>query len=87
MTIDKLGSRRYNQIRGETMDNELLTAIEQMLDKKLDEKLMPIHEELASIKQDTSAIWVTIENEIRPAINQLAEGHMSLSERLDRINA
>ncbi len=37
-------------------DNELLTAISDMLDKKLSKELQPIKEDIASIKNDLTGV-------------------------------
>ena len=65
------------------MDNELLQAIGEMMDKKLE----PINSRLDRIETEVTKTSITIENDIKPAIQLLAEGHVGLVDRLDRIEA
>lgn len=50
-------------------DNELLLALSDMIDKKLDSKLEPIKNDIRDIKLD-------IENDIKPHINLLIENYV-----------
>ena len=51
-------------------EEQLLKAIGQMMDKKLD----PIKEDITELKDRTSRMESTIENTILPAIDALVEG-------------
>lgn len=71
-------------------DNELLLAISDMMDKKLDARLAPINTEIQSIKADIqcmnkniSAIELHLENTTDRNITLIAEGHLDLSRKLD----
>ena len=55
-------------------DNELLLAISEMLDKKLDSELKPIKNDLASVK-------LTIENNIVPRLQNIESCYTSTYER------
>ena len=79
-------------------DNELLLAISDMMDKKLDTRLAPINTEIQSIKADIqsikadiqcmskniSAIELHLENTTDRNITLIAEGHLDLSRKLDK---
>lgn len=54
-------------------DNELLLAISEMLDKKL-----------VPIRQDVQRTNLTIENEIRPQIQLLAENYVPAAKRYEK---
>lgn len=57
-------------------DNELLLALSDMIDKKLDAKLEPIKNDIRDIKLD-------IENDIKPHINLLVENYVPASKRYE----
>ena len=52
-------------------DNELLLAISEMLDKKLDSELKPIKNDIHSIKNDMHNIKMFQENVILPRLNTI----------------
>lgn len=71
-------------------DNELLLAISNLLDKKLDARLIPIEndiksiiDKLQSIERKVISLELTLENETNRNINIIAEGHLDLSRKLD----
>jgi len=72
------------------MDTELLQAIAQIVKTEV----QPIKDDLGTVKTDLETVKtevlktsLTIENEIRTNIKLLAEGHMGLVERLDRLES
>ncbi len=71
-------------------DNELVLAISNLLDKKLDARLKPIEndikfimEKLQSLERKVTSIELTLENETNRNISIIAEGHLDLSRKLD----
>ncbi len=56
-------------------DNELLLAISDMMDKKLDARLAPMENDIKHIKIEQRRIDSIIENEIRSDIHILAENY------------
>ena len=54
-------------------DNELLLAISDIMNKKLDARIQPLENDIKSIKEEQKRINIIIENEIRPDIKLLAE--------------
>lgn len=56
-------------------DNELLLAISQIMDKKLE-----------PIKSELNKINLTLENEIRPDIKLLAENYLPAAKRYENTN-
>lgn len=58
-------------------DNELLLAMSELLDKKLDLKLQPIKDDITGIKLD-------IENTIKPQIQLLAENYAPAAKRYEK---
>lgn len=50
-------------------DNELLLAISDMLDSKLDSRLKPMENRLDRIENKVTNISLTLENDIRPRLN------------------
>ena len=79
-------------------DNELLTAISDMLDKKLSKELQPIKDDLANVKDDLAdvkddlskvkndltSVRLHIENVTDRNISLLAENHMTLINKLNQ---
>ena len=72
-------------------DNELLLAISDMMDKKLDARLAPIENRLDRIEADIqciskniSSIELHLENTTDRNITLIAEGHLDLSRKLDK---
>lgn len=52
-------------------DNELLLAISEMLDKKLDSELKPIKNDIHSIQNDIHSMKLFQENIILPRLNTI----------------
>lgn len=56
-------------------DNELLLAISDMLDKKLDARLKPMENhmknQLEKLNAEVTSIKLTLENDIRPRLNTI----------------
>ena len=77
------------------MDNqELLQAIETMMDKKLDAKLAPINERLARIEEHTDRIEerttkteIILENDIHKQLKLLGEGQQMVIEKFHQLDA
>ncbi len=57
-------------------ENELLLAISDMLDKKLQSRLEPIQNDIRDIK-------LTIENTLRPQISLLAENYVPAAQKYE----
>ena len=71
-------------------DNELVLAISNLLDKKLDARLKPIEndiksitDKLQSLERKVTSIELTLENETNRNISIIAEGHLDLNRKLD----
>lgn len=71
-------------------DNELLLAMSEMMDKKLnaldetfDKKLEPVKEDIRAVKEDIRAIKAEIENSINPKIDLLAENYVPAARRFE----
>ncbi len=71
-------------------DNELLLAISNMMDTKLDARLKPMENDIKSIngaieslEKKVVSIELTLENETNHGIKIIAEGHLDLSRKLD----
>ena len=62
-------------------DNELLLALSDMLDKKLE----PINNRLEKVENNVTDIKLTLENEIRVNIQRVAEGHLDLSRNMHEV--
>lgn len=67
-------------------DNELLLAISDIMDKKLDARLKPLENDIQSIKDEQTRINSIIENEIRSDIKLLAENYMPAAKELSQNN-
>ena len=61
-------------------DNELLLAISDLIDKKLDSKLQPLQDDITSIKID-------IENTIKPQLQLLSENYVPAAKRFEKASA
>ena len=61
-------------------DNELLFAMSDLLDKKLDARLRPLQDDIRGIKLD-------IENVIKPQIQLLAENYVPAAKRYEKASA
>ncbi len=69
------------------MDNqELLQALESMMDKKLNESLTPIKSELENINKRMTRIEVTLENDIVKELNLLGEGQQVVIEKFHQLD-
>ena len=64
-------------------DNELLLAISDMMDKKLDARLAPMENDIKSIKLEQRRIDSIIENEIRSDIKLLAENYVPATKQYE----
>ena len=60
------------------IDREMLEAIGQLLE--------PIKQDLAEIKQRTTKIEVTLENDIAIRLDALAEGQQSMNEKFRKLD-
>lgn len=65
-------------------DNELLLALSDMLDKKLNAQLDPIKKDINDIKNEVHKINVILENEIRADIRLLAENYLPSAIRYEK---
>lgn len=65
-------------------DNELLLALSDMIDKKLDAKLQPLKDDIKTIKDEQTRINIIIENEIRHDIKLLAENYVPAAKRYEK---
>ncbi|MCI8269545.1 MAG: hypothetical protein HFG57_05220 [Lachnospiraceae bacterium] len=59
------------------VDNELLSALSDLLDQKLKSELQPIREDIRDIK-------LNIENVICPQINLLAENYVPAAQKYEK---
>ena len=60
-------------------DNELLLAISNIMDKKIE----PLKKDIEEIKQEQTRINIIIENDIKRDIKMLAENYLPASKRFD----
>lgn len=58
-------------------DNELLLAMAELIDKKLENQLQPLKDDIRDIK-------LTIENNITPNIQLLAENYVPATKRYEK---
>ena len=58
-------------------DNELLLAISDMMDKKLDAKIQPLQNDIRDIKLE-------IENTIKPKLNLLTESYVPAAKKYEK---
>lgn len=68
-------------------DNELLLAIADIMDKKLDARLKPLESDIQAIRNEQTRINLIIENEIRSDIKLLAENYMPAATRYEKATA
>ena len=61
-----------------------LDKVESRLDK-VESRLDKVESRLDKVESDIKDIKMTIENEIKPAISIIAEGHLNLDRKLDNI--
>lgn len=62
------------------VDNELLLALSDLLDKKLESRLQPLQNDIRDIK-------LNIENMIKPQINLLAENYVPAAQKYENAAA
>ncbi|WP_027294283.1 MULTISPECIES: hypothetical protein [Robinsoniella] len=60
-------------------DNELLLAISNIIDKKIE----PLKKDIEEIKQEQTRINIIIENDIKRDIKMLAENYLPAAKRFD----
>lgn len=65
-------------------DNELLLALSEMMDKKLDAKLEPLKVDIQEMKNEIRGIKLDIENDIKPKIQLLAENYVPATKRFEK---
>lgn len=65
-------------------DNELLLALSEMMDKKLDAKLEPLKVDIQEMKNEIRGIKLDIENDIKPKIQLLAENYVPAAKRFEK---
>lgn len=75
------------------MDSELLQGIAQIVKAEvqtindrlgiIETEMSAVKQEVSMVKQEVVKINITIENEIRPNIQLIAEGHMDIANKLD----
>ncbi len=68
-------------------DNELLLAISDIMEKKLDARIKPLEDDIKSIKAEQTRINIIIENEIRSDIKFLAENYMPAAKKYEKATA
>ena len=62
-------------------DNELLLAISDMMDKKLDARLAPIENRLDRIENNVTNISLKLENEIQPQLDTITSCYTDTYDR------
>lgn len=67
-------------------DNELLLALSDMMEKKLNAQLEPMKKDITDIKNEVQKLNVILENEIRPDIKLLAENYLPAAIRYEKSN-
>ena len=65
-------------------DNELLLALSDMLDAKLDAKIEPLKIDMEELKNDILKIKLDIENDIKPNIMLLAENYVPAAKKYEK---
>ena len=68
-------------------DNELLLAIADIMDRKLDARIHQLETEMQSLKNEKKRINLIIENEIRSDIKLLAENYLPAAKRYEKATA
>lgn len=56
-------------------NEELLVAMSNMMDQRLDEKLEPLKKDMSEVKDRVTNIELNIENDIRPGIITLCDAY------------
>lgn len=64
-------------------NEELLVAMSNMMDQRLDEKLEPLKKDMSEVKDRVTNIELNIENDIRPGIITLCDAY---GTQFDRYN-
>lgn len=68
----------------EKLEQKLDEKLEEKLERKLDEKLeQKLDEKLGGLYERMDRMELILENEIRPNIMRVAEGHIDLKRKLD----
>lgn len=65
-------------------DNELLLALSEMMDKKLNSGLEPLQKDIKDIKNELQKINIVLENEIKPDVKLLAENYLPSAIRYEK---
>ncbi|KAI4449757.1 hypothetical protein C823_004289 [Eubacterium plexicaudatum ASF492] len=68
-------------------DNELLLAISDIMEKKLDARIQPLENEIKSLKDEQRRINIILENEIRSDIKMLVENYMPAAKKYTKETA
>lgn len=69
------------------MDNELLLAISEIVEKKIKAEIEPLKTDIQQIKSEQTKINVIIENEIHSDIKMLAENYLPAAKRFEKATA
>ena len=62
-------------------NEELLVAMSNMMDQRLDEKLEPLKKDMSEVKDRVTKIELNIENDIRPGIITLCDAYGTQFDR------
>lgn len=62
-------------------NEELLVAMSNMMDQRLDEKLEPLKKDMSEVKDRVTNIKLNIENDIRPGIITLCDAYGTQFDR------
>lgn len=62
-------------------NEELLVAMSDMMDQRLDEKLEPLKKDMSEVKDRVTNIELNIENDIRPGIITLCDAYGTQFDR------
>lgn len=62
-------------------NEELLVAMSNMMDQRLDEKLEPLKKDMSEVKDRVTNIEIDIENDIRPGIITLCDAYGTQFDR------
>lgn len=75
------------------VDREMLEAISQMMESKLEQAIEPIRTDLAGVKSDleevkhrVTAIEVTQENDVKTQLRLLGEGQQGMNEKFKKLD-
>lgn len=68
-------------------DNELLLAISDIFNKKLEAKIVPLENEIKKISNEQHRINLIIENEIREDIKLLSENYLPAAQKYEKASA